>query len=66
MPRTRADMGKAKFLENTANRHLIEIDIKAFLDDASEVDASPAHHTMPGGIGTGFYDPLQLLFLFRR
>ena len=66
MPRTRADMGKAEFLEDTADRHLVEIDIKAFLDDAPEVDASPAHHAMPGGIGTGFYDPLQLLFLFRR
>ena len=66
MSRTRADMGKAEFLKDTADRHLVEIDIKAFLDDAPEVDASPAHHAMPGGIGTGFYDPLQLLFLFRR
>ena len=34
MLRTRADVGKAKLLEGTANRHLIEIDIEAFLDDA--------------------------------
>jgi hypothetical protein len=27
-----ADVGKAKLLEGTANRHLIEIDIEAFLD----------------------------------
>jgi hypothetical protein len=32
-------VGKAKLLEGTANRHLVEIDIEAFLDDAP---ASPA------------------------
>ena len=61
MLRTRADMDKSEFLEDTANRHLVEIDIKTFFDDASEVDASPAHYAVPGEIGTDFHDPLQFL-----
>jgi hypothetical protein len=65
-PRTWTDMGKAEFLEDTANRDLVEVDLKAFLDDAPEVDASPAHDAIPGGIGTGFHNPLQLLLLLSR
>jgi hypothetical protein len=39
-------MGKAEFLEDTANRDLVEIDVKAFLDDAPEVGAAPPE--LPG------------------
>src|SRR5262249_11935711 len=66
MLRTWADMSKAEFLEDTANRYLVGIDGKTFLDDAPEVGASPAHHAIPGGIGTGFHDPLQILLLLSR
>src|SRR6516165_11418177 len=66
MPRTRADVGKAKLLEGTANRHLVEIDIEAFLDDAPEVHASPTHDAISGGIGAGFHDPPQFLLLLSR
>jgi hypothetical protein len=44
-------MGKAELLKGTANRHLVEIDIKAFLDEAPEVDAWPARHAVLGGSG---------------
>jgi hypothetical protein len=27
---------------------------------------APAHHAIPGGIGTGFHDPLQILLLLSR
>jgi hypothetical protein len=64
--RARAHMRKAELLEGTANRYLVEIDIEAFLDDASEVDAAPPHHAIAGGIRSGFHDPLQLLFLLGR
>jgi len=57
---------KAELLEGTANRYFVEIDIEAFLDDPPEVDASPPHHAIDGGIGAGFHDPLQLLFLLGR
>ena len=56
MLRARADVGKAKLLKGTANRHLVEIDIEALLDDAPEVNASPAHDAIPGGIGSCFHD----------
>jgi hypothetical protein len=59
-------MGKAEFLEDTANRYLVEVNIKASFDDAPEVDASPAHHAVPGEIRTYFHDPLQFLLLFSR
>jgi hypothetical protein len=59
-------MCKVKLLEDTANRHLVKIDIEALLDDTPEVDAAPPHHAIDGGIGTGFHDLLQLLFLLRR
>src|SRR4029077_13580768 len=63
---TRADMGKSEFHEDTANRHLVEVNIKAFFDDAPEVDASPAPDAVPGEIGTDFHDPLQFLLPLRR
>jgi hypothetical protein len=66
MLRAWAHMRKTELLEDAANRYLVEIDIEAFLDDASKVDASPPHHAIDGGIGAGFQDPLQLLFLLRR
>jgi hypothetical protein len=44
-------VGKAKLLEGTANRYLIEIDIEAFLDDAPEVHASPAQTPSLAGSG---------------
>ena len=56
VPRPRSDVSKAEFLEDTANRNLVEIDVKTFLDDAPEVGAPPAHHAIPGGIGTSFHD----------
>ena len=66
MLRARAHVRKAEFLEGTADRYLVEIDIEAFLDDASEVDASPPHHAIDGRIGSCFHDALQLLFLLGR
>lgn len=66
MPRARAHMRKAKLLEGTANRHLVKINIEALLDNAPEVGASPPHHAIDGGIGAGFHDSLQLLFLLGR
>ena len=59
-------MRKAEFLKDTADRHLVKVDIEALLDNAPEVDASLPHHAIDGGIRTSFYDPLQLLFLLRR
>src|SRR5262252_4254203 len=52
MLRARAHVRKAEFLEGTADRYLVEIDIEAFLDDASEVDATPPHHAIHGRIGS--------------
>ena len=66
MPRPRAHVRKTQLLEGAANRYLVEIDIEAFLDDASKVDASPPHHAIDGGIGAGLHDPFQLLFLLGR
>ena len=43
--RPRADVSKAEFFEYTANRHFVEIDVEAFLDDVSEIDASPTPGT---------------------
>jgi hypothetical protein len=58
-----AHVRKTQLLEGAANRYLVEIDIEAFLDHASKVDASPPHHVIDGRIGAGFHHPLQLLFL---
>jgi len=66
VPRPRADVSKAEFLEYTANRHFVEIDVEAFPDDVSEIDTSPAHDTILDWVGRGFHNPLQRLFLFRR
>ena len=64
VPRPRADVSKAEFLEYTANRHFVEIDVEAFPDDVSEIDTSPAHDTILDWVGRGFHNPLQRLFLF--
>ena len=66
MPRPSADVSKAELLEHTANRYFVEIDVKAFLDDVSEIDTSPPHDTILDWVGWGFHNPLQFLFLFRR
>jgi hypothetical protein len=61
-----ADVSKAELLEYAANRHFVEINVEAFPDDVSEVDAPPTHDTILDWVGRGFHNPLQLLFLFRR
>jgi hypothetical protein len=48
--------------EYAANRHFVEINVEAFLDDVSEVDAPPTHDTILDWVGRGFHNPLQLFF----
>jgi hypothetical protein len=57
---------KPSCLRTRPIENLVEVDLKTFLDDVPEVDASLAHHAIPGGTGTGFHNPLQLLLLLSR
>lgn len=65
MARAGADMRKTQLLQQPADRHLVEIDAEALLDDAAQVDAAPAHHAVHLGIGPLLDDRAHLLLLVR-
>ena len=50
MARPRTDMRKTQRLQQSADRHLVEIDAEALLDDAAQVDAAPA----PAAVAPGW------------
>jgi hypothetical protein len=61
-----AHMRKAELFEDAANRHFVQIDSKALLDDVLEINTSPTHDAVLGGVRFRFHNLLQLLFLFER
>ena len=65
MTGTRTHVRKAQLLQETADRHLIQIDLEARLDLLSQVDTAPAHHAVHLGIGSLQYDPANRLLLRR-
>jgi hypothetical protein len=50
MARARTEMRKAQFLQQSADRHLVEIDAEALLDDARKSRQSPESASMKLGI----------------
>lgn len=66
MARARADVVEAELLEKLADVALVITDTETLLDDALQVDASPAHHAVDRRVGPGFHDPRQFRLLIGR
>ena len=56
-------MRKAKFLENTPEAHLGQINGKAFAKNPLEIHAAPACNPVLLRIGTGLHEAPQFLHL---
>ena len=56
-------MRKAKFLENTPEAHLGQINAKAFAKNPFEIHAAPARNPILLRIGTGLHETPQFLHL---
>src|SRR6202021_2357792 len=59
-------MRKAKFLENTPEAHLGQINGKASAKNPLEIHAAPARNSIPLRIRTGLHEAPQFLHLFLR
>jgi hypothetical protein len=64
--RGRADVGEAKPLEKRADMALVILDAETLLDDALEIDASPAHYAVDLSVGASFDERREFGFLNRR
>lgn len=61
-----ADMGEAKFFENTSETYLGQINRKPRAQNPFEIDAAPARKPILLRIGAGLYQASQFFHLFVR
>jgi len=59
-------MRKAKFLENTPEAHLGQINAKAFAKNPLEIHTAPARNPILLRIGASCHETPQFLFLLQR